>query len=378
MANRPSVLIAAASGRALAASAHRGGYLPLVADQYGDLDTLTYAHRFAPLPDIGQSGDATPLTRHKLLAALDDLARDQEPFGLVYGSGFEAQPELLGAIAARFRLLGNDAESVRRLKDPLSFGELCAAALVRHPETVADPPPLCGEWLIKRRGGSGGAHVRPRAGCRAPDPQLYFQRRAIGAPISVTFLAADDRFEIVGFSQQWQAPSPQHPYRYGGAAKPADLSRSQELVLEDVISRLLRLLPLRGLNGADFLVTENDYTLLEINPRPGATLDIFEPESNLFHRHVAACLGTLGRQSAPIGRPCARAAAVVYATRDIHAPPVGTWPDWTADRQQFGTRVAAGAPLCTVVATADSARAARRQVDERGMEILRWAQGDTA
>jgi uncharacterized protein len=375
MANRPSVLIAAVSGRALAASARRGGYLPLVADHYGDLDTLTYAHRFARLPDTGQSGGPAHLIEHKLLAALDALADDQQPIGLVYGSGFEAQPELLDAIAARFPVLGNHAASVRHLKDPLGFAELCAACLVRHPETVTDPPPLRSGWLIKQRGGSGGIHVRPRADCEAAGPRRYFQRRAIGEPISLSFLAAGDRFEIVGFSRQWQAPSPQHPYRYGGAATPAGLRQPEERMLEDVVRRLLRRLPLRGLNSADFLVTEDDYTLLEINPRPGATLDIFEPESNLFHRHVAACLGTL---SAPISHSCARAAAVVYATRDIHALPFGTWPDWTADQQRFGTKVAAGAPLCTVVASADSSRAARRRVEDRTVEILRWAQGDTA
>ena len=35
-----TVLIAAISGRALAASARRGGYVPLVADFFGDADTL--------------------------------------------------------------------------------------------------------------------------------------------------------------------------------------------------------------------------------------------------------------------------------------------------------------------------------------------------
>ncbi len=36
----PAVLIAATSGRALAASARRAGYRPLVADFFGDHDTI--------------------------------------------------------------------------------------------------------------------------------------------------------------------------------------------------------------------------------------------------------------------------------------------------------------------------------------------------
>ena len=129
------------------------------------------------------------------------------------------------------------------------------------------------------------------------------------------------------------------------------------------------------MNSADFLVSDGDYTLLEINPRPGATLDIFEPESNLFDRHVAACLGNL---SGPDSHAGARAAAIVYATRNIRALSIREWPDWTADQQRFGSRVAAGAPLCTVVAAAHSSDAARRRVEELTAEILRRAQDDTA
>jgi uncharacterized protein len=46
MASRP-VLLAAVSGRALAQSARRGGYLPLVADFFGDQDTVAAAHAHA-------------------------------------------------------------------------------------------------------------------------------------------------------------------------------------------------------------------------------------------------------------------------------------------------------------------------------------------
>jgi len=374
MANRPCILIVAVTARALAASACRAGYWPLVADCYGDLDTLRYAHRFAHLSHA-KRGDCINLAAGDLLTTLEGLARHQQPIGLVYGSGFEAQPELLDLMAARFPVLGNDARGVGRLKDPRHFAELCATSGVRHPDISLVPPLPGSGWLCKQRGGSGGAHVRPLTEGQTAHPLLYFQRRMSGEPISLLFLAAGDRFETIGFTRQWQAPCRQHPYRYGGAARPAGLRRSQEMVLENAIGRLLRQMPLRGLNSADFLVTEEDYTLLEINPRPGATLDLFEPESNLFARHVAACRDTL---LAPVGQPGARAAAIVYATRDIAALPNRAWPEWSADQQKFGSRVAAGAPLCTVVAAADSPGAARRRVEEQTAEILRWAQGDTA
>ena len=49
MGNEAAVLIVALSGRALAESARRGGYAPLVADMFGDMDTLKAAQRHVRL-----------------------------------------------------------------------------------------------------------------------------------------------------------------------------------------------------------------------------------------------------------------------------------------------------------------------------------------
>ena len=46
-----SVVIIAASGRALAASARRGGYVPLVVDWFGDADTLALSAAHVRLED---------------------------------------------------------------------------------------------------------------------------------------------------------------------------------------------------------------------------------------------------------------------------------------------------------------------------------------
>jgi len=85
-----AVLIVAASGRALAASARRGGYLPLVVDFFGDADTIAlkeYEARHLPgMSMIILKGDdtlfeqgvgAVPVTRRRQSADGPDLACDQ-------------------------------------------------------------------------------------------------------------------------------------------------------------------------------------------------------------------------------------------------------------------------------------------------------------
>src|SRR5439155_1009047 len=95
-----AVLIAAAAGRALAASARRGGYAPLVADFFGDRDTVAAARAHVRLDDGLRRG----MTADALLAALAMLAAKERPQGVVCGTGFEDRPALLARIAERWPL----------------------------------------------------------------------------------------------------------------------------------------------------------------------------------------------------------------------------------------------------------------------------------
>ena len=133
-------------------------------------------------------------------------------------------------------------------------------------------------------------------------------------------------------------------------------------------------LSLVGLNSADFLVDGESFWLLEINPRPGATLDIFEPpEGSLFAMHMAACAGKLA--AAPHCPDGAKASAIVYAENDIASVPALDWPDWTADRPVAGSTIKAGEPLCTVYAYGSAAAAARAIADQRREMVLAWTSG---
>ncbi len=370
MAEQPAVLIAAASGRALAQSARRGGFLPLVADFFADQDTAALARDLVRL----EHGLARGMGEAQLLAAFEALSRSRQPVGAVCGTGFEDRPHLLARIAERWRLLGNDPQTVRTVKDPHAFAALCRDCGIPHPDTVPAPPPAPDAWLAKRKGGAGGSHIARVASRRhVPAGEFYFQRATPGTPVSALFLADGRRAMTLGFSTQWASPTARRPFRYGGAVRPAALATEIADALDASVQRLVQAIPLVGLNSADFLVDGGEFRLLEINPRPGATLDVFEPAAgSLFALHVAACEGEL--TGAPPHLDGARAAAIVYADHDIATVPATQWPDWTADRPHSGTAIKAGEPLCTVMAGAATAAAARARVDERLAMVLAMVQ----
>jgi uncharacterized protein len=362
-----AVLIVAFSGRALAASAHRAGYMPLVADLFADADTAELAMR-----NIHVEGDLTRgFSAPHMLAALDELAaHGPKPLGVVYGAGFEARLDLLEEIGKRWRILGNAPVTVARLKAPRVFADCCARLGIPHPEITVDPPAEPKGWLRKLCGGAGGSHIvfashesaRPARDCEG----FYYQRRVAGQAISASFLATRHQTHIIGFSEQWRAPNARDPFRFGGAVRPAWISSALRAELTEAIARIAAEFDLTGLNSADFIVgDEGEWWLLEINPRPGATLDIFDMgDPPLFALHLEAAFG----ETIP-AVPTLRGAAatqIVYASQAISVPPDLRYPSWTVDRPRPGVGLMVNDPFCTVLAQEENACEAKALCAERG------------
>jgi len=369
MSDRQAVIVVAYSARPLAFSASWAGYAPLAIDLFGDVDT-----RAGSAATIVVEGAIGPgFDRDALARAVDSLMLEYRPIGLVYGAGFEHDPETIALLAQVICVLGNDAATLRRSKDPRELARLCRSLGVEHPEVATAAPGTAEGWLAKQRGGSGGSHIKPFRPEGDLEGDYYFQRYVAGQSVSALFLADAGKADLVGFSIQWTSPADDAPFRYGGAVGPAKIEAFAERVILAAIAGLTAALGLKGLNSADFLVSQEDVHLLELNPRPGATLDVFDRNHDpLIARHIAACKGG----SAPRATVReARAAEIVYAPHEIIIRAERDWPDWIADRSPAGTHIAAGGPVCTVVAEGTDVESARLLAAARAKEALAFLGG---
>lgn len=369
----PAVLIAAQSGRALAVAARRAGYVPLVADFFADQDTGAAAPAAVAVPGGLRHGFAAGALR-AALAALAARA-PSPPVGLVLGSGFEDRPRLIAGLAERFRLLGSSAEAVRAAKDPDRLGILCGELAIPHPEIRRDVP-ASGRWLVKRTGGSGGTHVH-----RAPTGPVgrghYAAAFVDGTAMSLGFVAHRDGIAPIAFARQFAAPTRRSPWRFGGVAGPVRLDDAVAAEIEAAVAGLSIRLGLRGLASADLIVSGTRWCLLEINPRPGASLDVLDcGDVPLFSAHLQACtdqVPDLRKLSGPV-----RGAAPVYARRPIAAVRKASWPAWVFDRPTAGVFVGRGEPIATVTAVGATAEAVAALLEARADEVRRMAgEGDT-
>jgi len=293
LAEPPAFLVVALSGRALGVAAHRAGRRAHVLDLFGDTDTRSHAAQSLVVAGSIEHG----FDAEALLAAAAQIAPARTPpaFGLVYGSGLEDRPELLARLCSGRELFGNRPETVALTKDPRAFFGILGRLGVPYPAISFTPPADRTDWLVKRVGASGGSHVAPAATAASALPDRYFQRRVPGRPIGVSFLADGRRAVVLGISEQWPWPGGGGSFRFGGALQPAPIDRRVADEIPSLVDAIVAETGLVGLNSLDMLVEGDRFAVIEVNPRPGANLDIFDGigQASLFAAHLGACRGTL-------------------------------------------------------------------------------------
>lgn len=352
------LLIVALSGRALACSAQRGGYPVVVLDLYNDLDTRGYALRSQPIPAIDGGFDGAALLRMVEALVSNHCAA-------VAGAGFEAATHLLEQLATGRELCGNTPANIARVKDPRVFFPLLDALDIPHPEVSFSAPANLEGWLVKKIGGNGGTHIHPAADAAVANTPHYYQRLAPGRSASVLFLANGSEARVIGFNEQLSAGTDELAYWYAGAVNRIELPAMMETEISLRLDALVKATGLIGLNGLDFMITDNAYQVLEVNPRPTATIDLHDEDfpDGLFHLHLQACHGTLPTHLPESNE--VRAHAVVYTRNALTIPAWFRFPDWCSDLPEAGSHFSQPGPVCMVHARGAAVNEVKRLLAQR-------------
>jgi predicted ATP-grasp superfamily ATP-dependent carboligase len=358
--------------RPLAESAREAGWRVIAMDLFGDADT-----RRASVQWYGIGGPAAVAIAPAVLReALQRAACEPGVLGWVAGSGFEGMPEALEMRIPGLPLLGTPAAVVRRLRDPASFFGTLARLGLAHPEVSLREPANPRGWLRKDAGGSGGWHIRDAADRDAPGGNApYWQRVQPGQAMSALFLADGRRARLVALNHLLVRPLGALPYVYHGAVG-SIRDDALERNMQDTLDRLVPAFDLRGLASLDFIAQDGRAWLLEINPRPSATMDLHGRAwpGGLMRAHVHAVQGELP-QAPAAHPPGVRACLIVYADGACRAGPalaaeLAMSPD-CHDLPAPGTCLAAGQPLCTVSGEAHRPEAVLAQLELRAGYIRR-------
>ena len=305
------------------------------------------------------------------LTALVDAAVQVPARGVVYGASFENHPALVARLAERHALLGNVPQTLLAVRDPQRLASALRDAGLQYPRTfAAAPDDRSGRWLRKPMRGGGGTRVRAWRGGALPAGAVVQER--------IDGVRARRRRSVTGWMRSCSgSPSSSsgaaafgvRGYRWCGNVVPPRLPAGEREDLlgqaRAICSCLAAAFALRGLFGVDFVWDGERAWTIEVNPRPTASLEAIEAAYGVgvFGAHLRACAGELPRVEAE--RAGSAGKAVLFATEDVV---IGDSVRWlqrgVRDVPHPGERIAAGRPICTVLATAATPR--RGAHDARG------------
>lgn len=385
--NGKKVGIIGFNARPLASSVKRLGAQTYVSDYWGDTDLAKWSDEYvtvlSPVPGNRPRGVLeTPV--HILLAEnfVNAFAKVEFDYVLI-GSGFDDHADALAQIAKGFPITGNSTMQMKRARDKKSLQSIAQKSNIRIPRTI----PVSNKDEIRKVANDLGYPVvlRPRvsgggSGIRVfsspvsleaslekrDDFDLFVQEYVPGIDISASVLVSHDR--AITLSVQGQLigmPSAGRncDFAYCGNYAPVDLPDEVLSRVTEFSESLATSLHLVGSNGIDYLVGDDgELYLLEVNPRIQGSLELLEIVSDVSvsAMHFQACSGVLP-ESIPTWRSGVK--MIAYAGRDGIVPDLNQFQH-VVDCSAPGIAVNRGDPVCTIIETGKSVRAAYRAAFE--------------
>jgi predicted ATP-grasp superfamily ATP-dependent carboligase len=205
-------------------------------------------------------------------------------------------------------------------------------------------------WLRKPRRSGGGHGVHAWRGGVLREAEVL-QQRVTGLSCSAVAIGDGRSAATLGLTEQLHPP---RGFRWIGNVTPPRLPDAERDELGGrlgaVCGEVAARFGVRGAFGVDAIWDGRDAWVLEVNPRPPASLELFGPGSFEAHVRGARGLGLPDAGDLP-ARSSAAIKLVLFADRTVCTPDPGWWPaGLVRDVPHPGETIEPGAPVCTLVA----------------------------
>ena len=334
------LLVIAQSGQMLAQAAHNIGLKVTVIDCFADLDTQALACNYYQVKSLA----------FKDIQGLINIIKGQIRF-CIYGSGFEAYPESLAFLEMQFQLIGNSSKVFNALQNKPRFFQRLQQLNISFPSVLFTSKDNIYKnkkenYLIKpfdSLGGGGIQAVNINNSNNLHYPRHYYQKYIDGQSLSVLFVANGKQAIVIGFNQQWTV---EKSFLFSGVINHAALPVIHQQTLYSWVSKLTVSYKLQGLCSLDFIFYNNKCYVLEINPRPPASMQLYEKD--LLKNHYFACLGQLEKMTIPQYKTYT-AYQVIYTRIKIKISSKMKWPEYCCNLPSKNTIINKGQPICSMI-----------------------------
>ncbi len=322
------LLIIAASARALAQSAKRAGFEPIAVDAFADRDLRASVSHFRKVR----------WQERMVLQAAYRLQRQTGASLWLYGGGVENFPNLVARLSRKAVLLGNSAHRLRAIASFPRLAGTFRRLQIPFPQMASRG--RFPRWLykIESAGGMGVLRYAARKGG-------YWQRRLVGRVYTLAFLSGGRRLFWWALHALETRALGKHPALFQALYGPVPLPSALKRQARWIAQRLVRRLRLKGWNSLDLILHRGRLYLIDLNPRPGAAINLWEewfPQGTVA-AHIQAISG---REVVPDEPSEMRGYGVVWSRKRLEVPE--HWPDGAVDIPAQKT-IPSRQPVCGII-----------------------------
>ena len=280
------------SARAAAQSAKRQGFEVVAVDLCADRDLLADCRAHYRLDDPHWP---------------DVLNSEYPNASLLLTGGMEHRSKWVDRCHMDSDRAGATGAQLRSMRTLANWEEWAASSELGWPRTVSAENLISfsmesmrsSKWLVKNLESGGGMATIDFEGYGLPQnlDSIYLQQRMPGETIGVTFLSSQFSSTFIGATSAWppESNATDKRYVYRGSYGPIPLSKTNIDKLHRFAAIAGRESGLLGVWQADFLRHEGELTLLEINPRWSASMDLLDLvlDLRLVEKHDASVRGMM-------------------------------------------------------------------------------------
>ena len=280
------------SARAAAQSAKRQGFEVVAVDLCADRDLLADCRAHYRLDDPNWP---------------EVLNSDYPDASLLLTGGMEHRSKWVDRCHMDSDRAGATGAQLRSMRTLANWEEWAASSELGWPRTVSAENLISfsmesmrsSKWLVKNLESGGGMATIDFEGYGLPQnlDSIYLQQRMPGETIGVTFLSSQFSSTFIGATSSWppESNATDKRYVYRGSYGPIPLSKSNIDKLQRFAAITGRESGLLGVWQADFLLHEGELTLLEINPRWSASMDLLDIvlDMRLVEKHDTSVRGMM-------------------------------------------------------------------------------------
>ncbi len=386
------LIIVGFSARAAAQCAFRAGFQTIAIDHCADRDLLAYCQVYRSLEDARW---------------VEWISECYPGIPMLLAGGMEHRPNAIHACQQHSNRGGCSGTQLVAMRSLGNWQRWALASGLAWPITwlpsdgieELKTKRLRYQWLIKSTQGGGGIGITEWNPHDASfndesilqNPNLYIQQNRSGEPIGVTMLSSEYGSVVVGVAsslgRSTQSFVPKYTYR--GSMGPVALHEDQLARLQQFAAMVASETGFVGLWQADFLLDNSELTLLEINPRWSASMEILDAtyDVRLVALHCQCSTRSItfegwseleNKFSKHVLMPSKKSMGkiIMYAKETLLVDEqqsdawwLDRWQEGSnssrvhfADIPRTGTEIEAGHPILTCIATGNSLENVRHQL----------------